>query len=69
VSGRQKHDKLEMSRKATISPPQSEARPAFELDPLGERKPLRPPGRKHARNISKKQAGDDRRAVGADDPR
>ena len=30
-------------------------------------KPLRPPGRKHARNISKKQAGDDRLAVRADD--
>ena len=30
---------------------------------------MRPPGRKHARNISKKQAGDDRFAVGADDRR
>ena len=32
-------------------------------------KPLRPPGREHARNISKKQAGDDRLAVRADDRR
>ena len=52
-----------------ISPPQSEARPAFEIDPLGEMKSLRPPGRKHARNVGKKQAGDDRLAVRAHDRR
>ena len=40
-----------------VSPPQSEARPAFEVDSLGQIEPLRPPGRKHARDVRKKQAG------------
>ena len=55
-----------MSARA-MSSPQSEACPALELDPLGEIKPLRSPGRKYARNISKKQAGDDGVAISADD--
>ena len=68
VSGRQKRDSPRR-RRAPISPPQSEACPALELDPLDEIKPLRSPGRKYARNISKKQAGDDGVAIGADDRR
>ena len=64
---RQKRDSPSAPAEREISPPQSEARPAFEVDLLGEIEPLRPPGRKHARNICKKQAGDDCFAPSADD--
>ena len=52
-----------------VSPSQPEARPAFEVDLLGQIEPLRPPGRKHARDVRKKQAGNDRFAVGRGDRR
>ena len=60
---RQSCDRTCPAARFTISPPLPEARPAFELDPLGRMKPLVRQNAKHARNISKKEPGDDRLAV------
>ena len=53
------------SARRRSSPPEPQARPAFEVDALGEVKSLRPPRREHTGNVGKQEAGDDGVAVGA----